>query len=90
MTVKFPKALGECIDQMYLLRAKRLDAQKAVDALKAEESMYEEHILNTFTKVSLNGAKGDVATYLRGRVSKVFPRGDKLIVRGRRRGKERR
>jgi len=27
-------------------------------------------------------AKGDVATYLRGRVSKVFPRGDKLIVRG--------
>jgi len=26
--------------------------------------------------------KEDVATYLRGRVSKVFPRGDKLIVRG--------
>ena len=26
--------------------------------------------------------KEDVATYLRGRVAKVFPRGDKLIVRG--------
>ena len=26
--------------------------------------------------------KKDVATYLRGRVAKVFPRGDKLIVRG--------
>jgi hypothetical protein len=47
---------------MYELRAKRLDAQKAVDQLRVEEDEYESHILNTFTKADLRGAKGDLAT----------------------------
>lgn len=62
MSVEFPKSLGECIDKMYALRTERLNAQKLVDAMKAEEGLYEEHILTTFTKVALNGAKGNVAT----------------------------
>lgn len=62
MTIKFPKAIGACIDTLYELRAKRLAGQKAVDAVKAEEAMYEAHILETFTKSELRGAKGDVAT----------------------------
>jgi hypothetical protein len=62
MTVKFPKTLGECIDQLYELRAKRLAGQKAVDLVKAEEAEYENHILATFSKSDLRGAKGDLAT----------------------------
>ena len=62
MTVKFPKTLGECIDVLYTKRAERLELNKKIDAMKAEEAMFEEHILNTFTKTELNGAKGDLAT----------------------------
>jgi hypothetical protein len=62
MSIKFPKSLGECIDVLYSKRADRLHAQKTVDAMKAEEALYEEHILNTFTKSDLNGAKGNLAT----------------------------
>lgn len=62
MTVKFPKELGACIDALYELRARRLEGQKAVDLVKAEEALYEEHILSTFAKVALNGAKGSLAT----------------------------
>lgn len=62
MTVKFPKTLGECIDNLYQLRAKRLAGQKAVDLVKAEEQEYENHILNSFSKADLRGAKGELAT----------------------------
>ena len=62
MTTKFPSTIGACIDALYVLRAKRLAGQKEVDKVKAEEAMYEEHILNNFTKTDLRGAKGDIAT----------------------------
>jgi hypothetical protein len=62
MSTTFPTAIGACIDALYELRAKRLEAQKAVDITKALEKQYEDHILNTFTKMELNGAKGDMAT----------------------------
>ena len=62
MSIKFPESLGECIDQLYSKRAQRLAAQKEVDMAKAEEALYEEHILDTFTKSDLNGAKGNLAT----------------------------
>lgn len=61
MTVKYPKSIGACIDMLYEQRAERLKLQKIVDNAKAEETKLEEHILNSFGKQELNGAKGDVA-----------------------------
>ena len=60
--IKFPKALGECIDKLYELRAIRLAGQKEVDRVKAEEELWSEHIINNFNKADLKGAKGNVAT----------------------------
>lgn len=62
MSTEFPSEIGACIDALYELRAQRLDAQKLVDESKALEKQYEDYILNTFTKMELNGAKGSVAT----------------------------
>ena len=60
--MKYPKAVGACIDQLYTMRAERLAAQKEVDAMKKQEADLEEHILKQFGKAELNGAKGSVAT----------------------------
>jgi hypothetical protein len=54
--------MGECIDALYEARTKRLAAQKVVDALAAEEEVVKSHIINSFEKVKLEGAKGRVAT----------------------------
>jgi len=62
MTIKFPKSLGDCIDKLYELRAMRLAGQKEVDRVKAEETLWSDHILNSFTKSDLKGAKGSIAT----------------------------
>lgn len=62
MTIKFPSTIGECIDSLYAKRAARLDLSKQVDMLKAEEEQLQDHILATFTKTDLRGAKGDIAT----------------------------
>lgn len=62
MSTIFPTSIGACIDKLYELRAQRLDAQKAIDLTKEIEKQYENHILDTFTKTELNGAKGNVAT----------------------------
>lgn len=61
MAVKYPKSIGACIDMLYEQRAERLELQKIVDNAKAEEAKLEEHIINSFGKQELNGAKGDVA-----------------------------
>lgn len=60
--VKYPKQIGACIDLLYENRAKRLEANKLVDAMKAEEALLEDHILATFAKSELRGAKGDICT----------------------------
>jgi len=59
---RYPKTIGGCIDMLYEQRAERLKLQKVVDTAKAEEGKLEDHILNTFGKAELRGAKGDVAT----------------------------
>lgn len=63
---KFPKTLGECIDAAYTFRAERLEKQKQFDAeiefLKEREDDIEKHIVNTFTKADIEGAKGSLAT----------------------------
>lgn len=58
----FPQSLGACVDAAYKLREKRLAAQKQVDAIKSQEEELKEHIINTFTKDDIEGAKGKVAT----------------------------
>lgn len=57
-----PKTLGACIDQMYRLRGERLALQRAVDAIGGQETMMREHIINTFNKDDIDGAKGKAAS----------------------------
>jgi hypothetical protein len=62
----FPSELGACIDRVYAVRAKRLAYQRkhdaVIDLMKKEEQALEEHILNTFGKSEIEGAKGKKAT----------------------------
>lgn len=58
---KFPKAMGACADHLYNLRQKRLEMQKEVDKLTAEESALKEHIINTLPKSEASGVAGKVA-----------------------------
>jgi hypothetical protein len=64
--VAFPKKLGACIDMAYNLRAERLAYQREVDekiaALKKKEDEIEDHILQSFDKSEIEGAKGTVAS----------------------------
>jgi hypothetical protein len=58
----FPKVLGNCVDKLYRLRQERLAAQKAVDAIGAEETALRDHIIANFGKTEIEGAKGKVAS----------------------------
>jgi hypothetical protein len=58
---KFPKTMGACADRIYELRQKRLDAQKAVDAIEAEEKALKEHIINSLPKSETTGVAGKLA-----------------------------
>jgi hypothetical protein len=54
--------LAECIDLAYNLRAKRLEAERQVEAMKAEEMAVKEHIISRFTKDDIASARGHAAT----------------------------
>lgn len=60
--MKFPATLGACIDLLYKLRKERMDIEKKADAVKEKESALEAHLLETFKKTDLDGAKGKLAT----------------------------
>lgn len=57
---KFPKTFGAMADRLYELRAKRLEAQKVVDAFETEEKALKEHVIQTLPK-SDTGAAGKTA-----------------------------
>jgi len=63
---KFPAKLGACIDLAYERREKRLIQQKEYDEeiaeMKKDEEAISEHIINTFNKSEIEGARGDVCT----------------------------
>ena len=59
---EYPKTIGACIDMLYEQRAVRLQLQKTIDNAKAEEAKLQDHIIETFGKSEIRGAKGDVAT----------------------------
>lgn len=61
-TFKPPKTLGACIDQAYELRSERLRLQREIDAIGAQETLMKDHIINTFSKTDINGAKGKRAS----------------------------
>lgn len=60
-TYKFPKALGECADLLYTLKAKRLAGQKLVDEVEAEEKALKAHLINTLPKSEASGVAGKLA-----------------------------
>ena len=55
-------SIGNMIDQLYDLRAQRLAIEKQVEALKSREAETKQEIIDTLKSLSLEGAKGDVAT----------------------------
>lgn len=73
---KLPAKLGACIDLAYELREKRLSRQREVEAelaeMKADEKALKDHIINTFTKSEIDGAKGSVCSASITRV--VYPK----------------
>ena len=60
--MKFPTKLGACVDLAYTLRAERLEIEKQAEAVKAKESALKDHIIATFSKADIDGAKGKVAS----------------------------
>lgn len=58
--IKFPKSLAVCADKYYALREKRLAMQKEVDTVKAEETAYQEHLINSIPKSDATGVAGKV------------------------------
>lgn len=58
---KFPKALGECADLLYTLKAKRLAGQKQVNEVEAEEQALRAHLIDTLPKSLSSGISGRVA-----------------------------
>jgi hypothetical protein len=62
MASKFPAKLGSCVDLAYTLRAERLEIERQADEVKAKETLLKDHIINTFSKADIDGAKGKVAS----------------------------
>ena len=58
--VKFPKSLAVCADKYYQLREKRLAMQKEVDILKAEETAYCNHLIDSIPKSEATGVAGKI------------------------------
>lgn len=58
---KFPKAMGACADMLFELRAKRLEMQRAIDLVAAEESALKNHIINNLPKSEASGVAGKLA-----------------------------
>lgn len=62
MPDKFPATIGGCVDALFKLRSERLKLKKKVDEIGAQEGALREHVLKTFGKAKLNGAKGSLAS----------------------------
>jgi hypothetical protein len=60
--IVYPKTIGACIDMLYKNRAERLALNTKIEELKKSEGSLEAHIINSFSKTDITGAKGKVAT----------------------------
>lgn len=54
-----PKKIGDCIDMVFDAYQARRAKQKEIDALEQEEKRVKEHIINTFKKADIDGARGE-------------------------------
>lgn len=63
---KFPKSVGAAVDFAYQLREARLEAQRDMEAqiakMKKAEQELEDHILRSFDKAEIEGARGSLCT----------------------------
>jgi hypothetical protein len=57
-----PKTLGPCIDALVTARRLRRDKEQAVKLAKQTEEKIEDHILATFEKQKIHGAKGKLGS----------------------------
>lgn len=57
-----PKTIGGKIDRLFRLRTKRLEQQRAVDDLRAQEREIEDELISTLGKDRLNKAAGKLAS----------------------------
>jgi hypothetical protein len=57
---KWPKTIGAMADHLYSVRERRLDLDRQSQALKDEETALGEHLLQTFPKQQLEGARGKI------------------------------
>jgi hypothetical protein len=55
--LSLPKSMGACADKLFEMREQRLQAQKVVDDLKAQESALRDHIIDNLPKGD-TGASG--------------------------------
>lgn len=56
-----PKTLGGCIDMLYSLRQGRHAIEQKAEKVKKDEDVLEKHLLETFGKSDLEGARGKLA-----------------------------
>ncbi len=63
--------IGKAIDELYALRAKRLEMAREVDLLKLAETLKKQEIMDHLKGIGLSRASGSVATA--GRTSKIVP-----------------
>ena len=59
--MKIPKTLGACIDLMYKLKQESAVIEKSSETIKAQENEIEVHLLDSFGKSDLEGARGKLA-----------------------------
>ena len=62
MAKTFPKTLGACIDALYSARALRLEQEKVVESMKAQERELKQLIMAQLAADKIDGAKGKIAT----------------------------
>ncbi len=55
---KIPTKIGECADLLYTLKAKRLQAQKALTAMAEQETLLKDHIIKKLPKSATSGVAG--------------------------------
>lgn len=57
-----PKTLGPCIDMLVQARAARKELEAEAESVKQQQKRIEDHIINTFEKQKINGARGKLGS----------------------------
>ena len=57
-----PKTLGPCIDLLVMAKAARKQLESEAELVKKEQTRIEDHIINTFEKQKINGARGKLGS----------------------------